>query len=124
NDSEQAAANAYRAFNDALNEGLRDPSSNYAGTIAAHSVDPARETADSNIASFRLSHIAFRGTPPKPRIKITGSHLSATPWPTVTLIDCPTVSGTWKAVNTKTGQPAPTTYPSGSAKPPHAIEAT
>lgn len=44
-------------------------------------------------------------------------------YPTVTLTDCPTVSGSWQPYIVKTHKSVPVTYPPGSAKPPHAVTA-
>ena len=73
-------------------------------SIKAHAVDPALAQEGENLFQDRQSHIEWRGTPPSSRVRVTSVAANGT-YPTVTLVDCPTVSKTWRPYDARTGKP-------------------
>ena len=72
--------------------------------------------------SLDTSGIAFRGTPPSPRITVTDIDLDADPHPTVSLTNCPTAAPTWTAFSVADDTAVPTTTP--AVPPPHRLTVT
>ena len=89
--------------------------------LGVHAVDPALGQLENDLLTFASAGIAYRGTPPTSRTKVTKIEMQANPWPTVTVMDCPTVAPSWKPVYVKSGKPA--TLAPASAKPPYAVTA-
>lgn len=120
-----AALAAYTAFQTASRNAEKRPSDlSLRKVIAAHSIEPALTNEAAGLLSYSVNDIAWLGTPPSPRAKILALQLGATPYPTVTLKDCPTAAPSWKPYNIKTHQPVPVKFPGSTAPPPHAITAT
>lgn len=118
----KAAVAAYLSFTGASHAAERSPGKNHAVELRAHAVDPALGTIEALLTKLQLAGIANRGTPPKPRVKITKQDLEAHPWPVVTLADCPTVSPSWAAYDVATGKRVKVVP--NSSEPPYAVTAT
>lgn len=119
----KAAAAAYSAFVAASYAAERKPTDlALVGALNVRAVDPALATEGEHLLGYRNSGIAWAGQPPKPRVSVQAITATSV-YPTVTLNDCPTVSSSWKPYLVKSHKAVPITYPKGSAKPPHAIEA-
>ena len=117
----KAAVTAYTAFVSASYTAERKPTDlTLVNALKAHSVDPALATEGQHLFGYRNSGIAWEGQPPTPRVTVQTITTTGA-YPTVTLNDCQTVSSTWKPYIVKTHKAVPITYPTGSAKPPHAI---
>ena len=117
----KAALAAYTAFTNATNEAQRTPS-RVSKQLAQYAIDPALGTARGVLTQFQVSNIEWHGTPPASRTRVVRNNPTAQPYPTVTLIDCPTLSSTWRPYNTKTGKPVKTVTP--KVAPPWATTAT
>jgi hypothetical protein len=116
---------AYLKYREAINTAQRSPASTGLLTAVANATaDPQQETDGKMLLQYRINHLAWRGTPGRPRVTVTESRAHANPYPTVTVRDCPTVSASWKPYDTTTNKPVPVTYPKGSAKRPFAVTAT
>lgn len=87
--------------------------------VKAHAVDPALGNEGVTLFNYQRAGIAFKGQPPAPRVKVKLLGPDTKPYPTATLVDCPTVSSTWMAYDTKTHQVVPIKFPGETAKPPH-----
>lgn len=88
-------------------------------TIGRWAVDPALVTEAQNLAGFSLGGVAFKGTPPTPRMAVASTKLDAKPYPTVTLSDCPTPAPSWRAYYVASGKPV--AIASAPAPPPYEI---
>ena len=117
----KAALAAYTAFTGATDEAQRTPS-RVSKQLEQYAIDPALGTARGVLTQFQVSNIEWHGTPPASRTRVVRSNPTAQPYPTVTLIDCPTVSSTWRPYSTKTGKPVTTVKP--KVAPPWATTAT
>lgn len=117
----KAALAAYAAFTNAVNEAQRKPAQ-VSKALTLYAIDPALGTARGVLTQFQVSDIEWRGTPPASRTRVVSARPTATPSPTVTLVDCPTVSNTWRPFNSKTGKPVKTVKP--KVAPPWATTAT
>ena len=117
----KAALAAYTAFTNATNEAQRTPS-RVSKQLAQYAIDPALGTARGVLTQFQVSNIEWHGTPPSSRTRVVKNNPTAQPYPTVTVVDCPTVSNTWRPFNTKTGKPVKTVQP--KVAPPWATTAT
>lgn len=116
---------AYLRYRSIVNAVDRTPSSTrLLNELAAITVDPQQGTDGRTLLQYRLNHLVWRGTPPRPRASVTESRLEAKPYPTVVVRDCPTASASWKPYDTTENKPVPVQYPKGSAHPPFAITAT
>lgn len=91
------------------------------GDFAKYSFDPVRGQEAGYVLTLARDGVAWRGTAPRPRVKVKTSDLGATPYPTVTVTDCPTAPPDWTAFHVKSNKPIPT-RPSG-APLPHVITA-
>lgn len=101
----KAATRAYLAFVAASFNAERKPTDqSRIAAIKAHAVDPALVQEGEDLFQYRQSHIEWRGTPPSSRVSLGSVNFSGT-YPTVTLVDCPTVSKTWRPYDTRTGKP-------------------
>lgn len=119
-----AATAAYLAFEKASRDAERKPGDHTRRKgLRAHAVDPALSTEVGHLVGFASAGYAWFGQPPRPRVNVKSID-PGNPYTVVTLVDCPTVSTSWKPYVVKGHQPVPVTYPSGSAKPPHALTAT
>lgn len=117
----KAASSAYVAFTRASQAAERTPTDlSLAKALNKLAVDPALSTEGEHLFGYRNSGIAWKGQPPAPRVSVESIVTSGT-YPTVTLTDCPTISGTWMPYIVTTHKSVPVTYPPGSAKPPHAV---
>lgn len=71
------------------------------------SFDPARANQLTYVAQLVQSGVAWKGSHPTPRLSVTAIDLEASPYPTVTLRNCPTPAPTWQAYYLATGKPVP-----------------
>lgn len=93
------------------------------GDFTKYAFDPARIEYVSYILGLTQLQLAYRGTPPVPRVSVTNADLATKPYPTVTLVDCPTAPNNWKVVATSPGPPA-TTKTTPKAPPPYKATVT
>jgi hypothetical protein len=91
-------------------------------SLTRYAIDPALGTFQGLLAQFQLDNIEWRGTPPVSRPKVTSTRFDAQPYATVTIVDCPTLSSTWRPYNSKTGKPMKLVKP--KVAPPWATTAT
>ena len=118
----KAATAAYLAFVSASNDAERKPTDqSRVAAIKAHTVDPALAEEGENLFQFREQNIEWRGTPPASRVQVKAVDASGTR-PTVTIIDCPTISNTWRPYDASTGRPLKLVAP--KVPPPWATTAT
>ena len=115
-----AAVKAYESFMNAYNVAELHPTYAAAGSFVKYSFDPARADASSEILFLVQGHLKYVGTPPTPRLSVAKVDLAAAPYPTVTVVDCPTAPASWKVVATS-GPPPTTRQP--KARPPYKITA-
>ncbi len=117
---EKAAMTAYIAFAKASRSAEEQPSDKSRfNSVRAHAVDPALANEGETLFNYQRANIAFKGQPPSPRVSVMVLAPAAKPYPTATVIDCPTISSRWKAYDTKTHNVVPIKYPGETAKPPH-----
>jgi hypothetical protein len=98
----QPAVTAYKKFMAAAANAQMKPPAVGAGyptnaDITKYSFDPLQHQYNIYISGLASQGVAFKGTPPTPRITVTAINLTAKPYPTVVLVDCPTPAPTWKA---------------------------
>ena len=117
-----AAQAAYLTYTAATYEAERTPEQDHNAELTSLAVDPALGTFQGLLTQLQVAGIANQGTPPTPRPKVTKTDLSAQPYPTVTIVDCPTVSPTWLAYDVTTGQPV--TVVPNPVQPPYAVTAS
>lgn len=86
-----------------------------AGNFRQFSFDPAQGQVLNDVFSLTQLQVAYRGTPAVARPSVANVDLTAKPYPTVTLTDCP-VPARWKIVATSPGPP-PTVQSSPSGAP-------
>lgn len=99
----QPAVDAYVAYTAAYNAALMDPAGSAAGYKAGadpsvYSFDP-QTNADRVTMGQLAGKIRFKGTPPTPRVHVQDIELTKSPYPMVSLTDCPTAAPTWNAYN-------------------------
>lgn len=117
----KAALAAYNAFVSASDTAERDPS-RISKLLPRYAIDPALGTEQGLLTQFQVNNIQWRGTPPTSRARVVKTGFAATPYPNVTVVDCPTVSSSWRPYDTKTGKPLPLVKP--KVAPPWATTAT
>lgn len=117
-----AAQSAYLKYTAATYQAERSPQKDHNAELTTLAVDPALGTFQGLLTQLQIAGIANRGTPPTSRVKVTKTDLSARPYPTVTVVDCPTVSPSWIAYDVKTGKPV--TVVPNPVKPPYAVSAS
>lgn len=100
----------------------RTPATDHSGQLSTLAIDPALGTFQGLLTQLQIAGIANRGEPPTSRVKIRKVDLTAKPYPTVTVVDCPTVSPTWMAYDIKTGKPVKVV--ANPVGPPYAITGT
>lgn len=105
----------------ASNEAERAPA-RISKTLEQYAIDPALGTEQGLLTQFQVNNIDWRGTPPTSRPQVVKTGFAATPYPNVTVVDCPTVSSTWRPYNSKTGKPLTLVKP--KVAPPWATTAT
>lgn len=88
------------------------------GDFTRYAFDPARGNMLNEVTHLGEAGLAFRGTPPTPRISVVGIAPDAAPYPMITLSDCPTAPPNWRVVAVTAGPP-PTVKSSAPAKPPY-----
>jgi hypothetical protein len=114
---------AYQHFVDAGNTAERTPSKiANSKALSSFAIDPALGSEQSDITNFQLQNIEWRGTPPVTRARVMKTNFAAKPYSAVTIVDCPTVSSTWRPFNTQTGKPLKLVKP--KVAPPWATTAT
>jgi hypothetical protein len=91
------------------------------GDFRPYSFDPAQGEVLNYVFSLTTDGIAYRGTPPTPRITVAAVHLGAAPYSTVTVADCPTAPPSWTTYYRASGKP--TKSKPGQVKPPYLITA-
>jgi hypothetical protein len=105
----QAAVAAYENFFRASDAAFMNPPQighalSAEQDFTRYSFDPVRGQYGSYAMNLAFKGYVWRGTPPQPRVSVTGVDLAAKPYPKVTLVDCPTVSPTWNEYVAKTSQ--------------------
>ncbi|MBL8929326.1 MAG: hypothetical protein JNL54_04305 [Kineosporiaceae bacterium] len=116
---------AYRQFFVLGLEATRDPSRFTAeakpgpADFRAYAFDPILGEYVAFVMGLASDKVAYRGTPPTPRISVTTVDLAATPYPRVELSNCPTPAPTWKQYSVTTGQELVTASP--SVAPPYRL---
>lgn len=117
------AVDAYKAYYDAYIAAQRHPSSRpLRNAMRKYAFDPAGNQAVVSLIQFASAGLIDKGSPPSPRVSVLSVQLSAKPYPTVSISDCPTPPDNWATYDAKTGKklaPAP-----GRAKPPYLTTAT
>lgn len=118
----QPAITAYRQYLKATYNAQRSPrkvGGKYASDadFTKFAFDPMLTQENAYIESLSQQGEAFRGTPPSPRISIKQTNLTAKPYPTVVLTNCPESASAWVAYEVATGEPVPFTSP--KVKPPY-----
>jgi hypothetical protein len=108
----QPAVDAYENFwatSMAANASPFAPASTPAASedFTKFSFDPARANQLTYVAQLVQSGVAWKGSHPTPRLSVTAIDLEASPYPTVTLTNCPTPAPTWQAYYLATGKPVP-----------------
>lgn len=92
------------------------------GDFRPYSFDPAQAQMISYLFSLTEGGIEYKGTAPSPRTSVVSAELTAKPYPTVILTDCPTAPSSWNAYYRATGKP--TTSKPGQVKPPYLVTVT
>jgi len=117
----RAAVHAYESLSTAFNTAVRKPVRQ--GTpfppgadIEKWSFDPFRMQSKLSIWNLAAEGIKYRGTPATAHIQVEKIDLKASPWPTVTLSNCPT-GGNWHGYNARTKAQVPEATP--SVPPPY-----
>lgn len=123
--TEKAAIAAYVAFRAAAHNAEKKPTdTSREAALKTYAVDPALGHEGGSLISYLTGDIAWGGTPPGARVRVTAVQPAAKPYPMVTLRDCPTAAPSWKPYNIKTHKPVSVKFPGSTAPPPHAITAT
>ena len=118
-----AANAAYLSFVKSSDAAERSPARRAGSrSLANYAIDPALGTAQSQLIDFGVHGIEWRGTPPSSRTRVTTVDYGAQPYPTVSLVDCPTVSDTWRPYAVSTGKPLKLVTP--KVAPPWATAVT
>lgn len=117
-----AAQSAYLKYTAATYQAERTPQKDHNAELTTLAVDPALGTFQGLLTQLQIAGIANKGTPPTSRVKVTKTDLSAQPYPTVTIVDCPTASPSWIAYDVKTGKPVKVVP--NPVKPPYAVTAS
>lgn len=118
----QPAVDAYEAFNDAANQAQRKPVADGEklppeADFTKFSFDPIKTQQAAYIWSLESQGVEFRGTPYEPNISVTKIDLKASPWPMVTLTDCPSGGDDWDEYSIKTNKRVPS-VDDGDIPPP------
>lgn len=100
-----AATAAYLKYEGLSHDAERAPNRDFHGRMALVGVDPALGQFEKDLVTLATSSIAYRGTPPTPRIRISKVELSAKSPPAVTLTDCPDGQTRWVAFYVRSGKP-------------------
>ncbi len=106
----EPAIAAYRAFFAAGLEAARNPGrlatepKPGASDFRNYSFDPLRGQYIAFVMGLASDKVAYRGSPPTPRITVSKVDLAAQPYPMVELSNCPTLAPTWTAYSLATGQ--------------------
>jgi len=119
---EQAAVKAYLAFTRAVYTAERAPGPQNLSLLKRYSIDPELGSVTDFLTKLQLAGLVVRGTPPASRVHVIGYAPKANPFPAVSLVDCPTVSTTWRPYYKASGKPGKVVQ--GKAKPPYASRAT
>lgn len=87
------------------------------GNFRRFSFDPAQGQMLNDVFSLTQLQVAYRGRPALARASVANVDLTAKPYPTVTVTDCP-VPANWKVVATSPGPPPIVkSSPSGAPAP-------
>lgn len=92
------------------------------GNFRPYSFDPAQGQVLNDVFSLTQLQVAYRGTPAISRPTVSNVDLTAKPYPTVTLTDCP-VPANWKIVATSPGPPPTVKSSAPGAPAPNLITA-
>ena len=109
----EPAIAAYRAFFAAGLEAARNPGrlatdpKPGAADFRNYSFDPLRGQYIAFVMGLASDKVAYRGSPPTPRITVSRVDLAAQPYPMVELSNCPTPAPTWTAYSLATGKDIP-----------------
>ncbi len=112
----QSAVAAYESFSDRAKNALRHP---YGADdhplpsedFAKYAFDPFLAEYQSYVWGLEHDGVQFRGTPPTHNISVKSIAMQASPYPRVTLEDCETHGGNWRAYDTKSGTALPQSTP-------------
>lgn len=123
----QAALDSYLAFAKAAEVARRDPQAfldgkNPAADFRQYSWDPMMIRYTVYVSKLAQQKVAYRGTPPQPRVVVQSVDMKAKPYPKVVLTDCQTPAPDWHAYRLATGKRVP--EPSSSIPRPWLITAT
>jgi hypothetical protein len=121
-----AAVNAYLAFWRATNIAQEHPPKLGApwpngGDFTEYSFDPIKSQFAGYITTLNRQGQAWRGTAPSARVHVQASDLTASPYPTVMVANCPTNEPSWRQIDVATGKPASTAP--GAVPPPYLVTA-
>ncbi len=124
NPQAQSAVAAYLAFAQAVGKaearppkvGQRYPPD---ADFTRYSFDPFKSQMSYYLAGLERQGVAFKGTPPTPRVTVVAVNLAAKPYPTVLLSSCPTAEPSWVEVVVATGKVVP--YAPAKVAPPHRV---
>jgi hypothetical protein len=120
--SAAAAVSAYRAYSTAVFAAERSPGdATVRDRLSKVSFDPARGKQLGYLVSLASQGVAWRGSPPSPRVSVLSVGLDAKPWPRVVVSDCPSPSPSWREYVVKTGAAVPTV--ASKVAPPFKISA-
>lgn len=103
---------AYLAFDAAATAATRDPAKFMAGKdpsvdFQRYAFDPFRGQYVSYVMGLARERVAYRGTPPQPRLSVVSVDLAAKPYPKVVLSNCETPAPMWREYVIKTGKVVP-----------------
>ena len=118
----QPAVATYEAFVVASRAATEDPQAFASGKnedFTRSSFDPIQGLFTAYVMGLAREQAAFRGTPPRPRIRVKSVELDAKPYPRVVLLDCQTPAPTWEKYLTKTGKSVPSA--NGKVPPPYEL---
>lgn len=117
-----SAVAAYRALSAADNAAEAKPAdARLRKQIVAYAFDPLRGQLTGYLVSLSTQGVAWRGSPPQPRVSVVSVKSSASPWPQVMLSDCPTPAPTWQEYVVKTGKVVPPAPSQVTVPPPYRI---
>lgn len=117
-----SAVAAYRALAAADSAAEKRPGdATLRKTIIAYTFDPLRGQLTGYLVSLSTQGVAWRGSPPQPRVSVVSVKPTASPWPQVMLSDCPTPAPTWQEYVVKTGKVVPPAPSQVTVPPPYRI---
>ena len=97
---------AYLGFKVAEYQSDREPGPQNLKALEQFVIDPALATVTDFLTSLQIGGLGYRGNPPQARVRTVSINLRSKPYPTVRLMDCPTVSLEWRPYVLSTMKPA------------------